>query len=303
MQEMDAGVRSQQDGRRHVPTPRELLGRLVGPQWRFRLHRLGRFRWLTKYRLMRGYQADVTLGGRIRYVLLDPEIESFSFDVENEAEMVAGLAAALGRPAVELASYVEEVRDDPELSRWRWTMKRRLPIGNRLPWYLIARAEKPRVVVETGIYQGLGSLTLLRALARNAEEGHPGELISFDEVADAGALVGPHLREGWHRVIGSTRETLPGALEGRQVDLMFQDTPHTMENQSFEFGAILERAAPRLLLFDCSGGESPTLHSVAKERRGFYHAVPLRSRDHIYPGSAVTFAVFDRRGPRAAVEP
>jgi Methyltransferase domain len=302
MQQIDAGVGSQHNGRTHAPTPRELIGRMLGPDWRFRLHRLGRFRWLTKYRLMRAYKADVTLSSRLRYVLLDPEIESFSYDVENEAEMVAGVAAALGRPAAELASYVEEVRGDPELSRWRRTTKRRLPIGSRLPWYLIARAEKPRVVVETGIYQGLGSLTLLRALARNAAEGHPGELISFDQVADAGALVGPHLREGWHRVIGSTRETLSGALEGREVDLMFQDTPHTEENQRFEFGAILEHAAPRLVLFDCSSGESSVLHAVAKERRGFYHAVPLRSRDHIYPGSDVTFAIFDARGTRPAEE-
>jgi hypothetical protein len=295
MQETSADHPAGHNGRGRVPTPRALLIRLLGPRWRFRLHRLGRFRWGTKYKLMRTYKTDASLSSRLRYLLFDPEIESFSFDIENEAEVVAGLAAALGRPAVELASYVEEVRRDPELTRWRPTMRHRLPIGNRLSWYLIARAEKPRVVVETGIYQGLGSLTLLRALQRNAEDGHPGELMSFDALADAGALVRPHLRERWRRVIGHTGETLPAALEGREVGLMFQDTPHTEENQRFEFGAVLDHASERLLLFDSSGGDAPTLRALAEERGGSYHAIPLRSRDHIYPGVPVTFAVFEAR--------
>jgi len=278
---------------------RQILRRIVSPEWRFRTHRLARLRWLTKYRLMRRYDTDVGIHRQLAYVLFDPEIESFSYEIENEPEVIAGLAAALGRPEEELLAYAAETRRDPELNqlltrhlRWRFHIKRRLPLGNRLAWYLIVRVLKPELVVETGIYLGLGSLVLLRALERNSQEGSPGELMSFDMVSSAGSVVREQVRRGWIRVVGSTRDLLVPALEDRRVDMLFQDTPHTEENQRFEFGAAISRAAPHLLLVDGSGGQSPTLEAISGERNGAYHRVPLRSRDHIYPGQPIAFAAF-----------
>jgi hypothetical protein len=274
---------------------------LIGPAWLFRIHRLGRLRWCTKYRLMRRFRTEVGLATQLRYVLLDPEVESFSYEVENTDEMIVGLARALGRSAAELAGYAREVDHDPELTTrlgrhvwWRLDLKRRPPLGNRLAWYLLVRANKPRLVVETGIYLGLGSLTLLRALERNAEEGSPGELMSFDVVRGAGTFVPRRLRGSWQRFTGDTAETLPVAVQNRAVDVLFQDTPHTDHNQRLEFGVALAHAAPTLLLFDGSGGKSRTLRDLCEQRGGRYHDVPLRARNHIYPGDAVTFATFTK---------
>ncbi len=280
---------------------KESLKRFIGPEWRFRTHRLGRFRWRTKYQLMRSFNADVSLRRQLAYVLFDPEIESFSFQLANQAELIARLAAALARPVSELAGYAAETHQDPELNellarhlRGRLDIKRRLPLGNRLAWYVIARTCKPQLVVETGIYLGLGSLVLLRALERNRQEGHPGELMSFDTLPSAGSIVRAQLRRPWHRFVGSTADLLSPALENRRVDILFQDTPHTEENQRFEFEAALAHAAPRLLLLDGSGGTAPTLQTICAEHNGVYHRAPLRSRDHINPGVDITFAVFEQ---------
>ena len=278
---------------------KETLKGIVNPDLRFRAHWLGRFRWHTKYELVRRFDMDVGLRRRLAYVLFDPEIESYSYELENEPEVIAGLAAALGHPETELAAYAAETRRDPELNelltrhlRWRFDTKRRLPLGNRLPWYVLVRACKPQLIVETGIYHGLGSLALLRALERNKQEGSPGELMSFDTLQDAGSMVREHVRQGWHRFVGPTQELLLPALENRRVDMLFQDTPHTEENQRFEFGAALAHAAPNLLLLDASGGWATTLEAICAERNGTYHRVPLRSHDHISPGGDVTFARF-----------
>jgi Methyltransferase domain len=275
------------------------LKRLVGPDWQFRTHRLGRLRWLTKYRLMRCFDTDIALRRKLEYVFLDPEIESFSFELGNEPDVIAHMASALGCPEAELTAYAAETRNDPELGpllahhlRRRFDVKHRPPLGNRLAWYLIARALKPKLIVETGIYQGLGSLTLLRALEHNRREGHPGELMSFDAVASAGSMVREQARQGWVRHIGFTSDLLAHTLQGRQVDILFQDTPHTDENQRMEFGAALANAAPTLLLLDASSGASPTLKAISQERGGSYHLVPLHSREHIYPGGPVSFAIF-----------
>ena len=278
---------------------KKILKRILSPKWQFRAHRVSRLRWFTKYQLMRGLEADVGLGRRLAYVLFDPETESFSFELDNEPEVIAALAIALGRPEHELAAYAAETHRDPELGellthhvRWRFDVKRRLPLGNRLAWYVIARALKPELVVETGIYLGLGSLALLRALERNRQEESPGELLSFDINPRAGSIVRDQAQDGWHRFVGFTHDLLLPALEGRRVDMLFQDTPHTEENQRFEFGAALSHAAPQLLLVDGSGGYAPTLEDICAERNGTYHRVPLRSRDHIFPGTELRFAVF-----------
>src|SRR5271155_1457111 len=273
----------------------------IGPGWHFRARRLSRLRWLAKYRLMRRYKTDVSHRGRVAYVLLDPEIESFSYRVENTAEVIAGLAAALGHPPGELAGYAAETQTDPELNellarhlRWRLEATPSPPLGHRLAWYLIVRARKPEVVVETGIYLGLGSLVLLHALERNRREGSPGELLSFDLLPGAGSAVREAARGGWRRIIGSTHDVLLPALEGRRVDMLFHDTSQTEENQRMEFEAALSHAAPSLLLLDAHGGISPTLQAICAERNGAYHRVPLRSRDHIHPGVPITFGIFDR---------
>ncbi len=279
---------------------KQLLKRIVSPEWQARAHRLSRLRWLTKYQLMRKLNVDLSVRRRLAYVLFDPETESFSFDLDNEGEVIATLSAALGFPEHELAAYAAETRSDPELGellarhvRWRFDVKRRPPLGNRLAWYLMVRALKPALVVETGIYLGLGSLVLLRALEHNKQEGHPGELMSFDINPNAGGIVREQARKGWHRYVGSTHDLLLPALEGRQVSMLFQDTPHTDENQRFEFAAALSHAAPHLLLVDGSGGHAPTLQRTCSEHNGAYHRVPLRSREHIYPGADITFAIFE----------
>src|SRR4030095_8586296 len=43
--------------------------------------------------------------------------------------------------------------------------------GRRLGWYALVRATRPRVIVETGVDRGLGTVVLAAAVARNAKDG------------------------------------------------------------------------------------------------------------------------------------
>ncbi len=217
--------------------------------------------------------------------------------------MIDGIAAALGRSTAELAGYAAEVREDAELHsqlarhlRFRFAIKHKLPLGHRLGWYVLARALRPSTIVETGIYDGLGSLALLRALELNAREGEPGELLSFDIDPRAGSVVRPALRSRWERHVGSTGMLLEPALEGREVGLMIQDTGHNEANQRFEYGLVLDHAAPTLALIDGSGGWAPALAALCEERGGSYHRVPVRPRDHIHSGVDSALGLFERGG-------
>ena len=130
--------------------------------------------------------------------------------------------------------------------RWRIDCKRDMPLGNRLLWYALVRAVKPRLTVETGIYQGLGSLMLLRALARNAEEGVEGHLISIDFDPGSGWLVPERLRDRWTPLFGDIEADLEPALADRDIDLFIHESDHNERLQRFEFGTALAHAASDL---------------------------------------------------------
>ena len=64
-----------------------------------------------------------------------------------------------------------------------------MPFGRRLGWYAIARATKPKVIVETGVERGHGSVLLCSAILHNAIEGFPGRYFGTDIDPSAGWLL------------------------------------------------------------------------------------------------------------------
>src|SRR5688500_17664721 len=178
-------------------------------RWRALRRATNRLRWLLKLRLLRQY--GFPIGSRpvraLRYALWDPEVESYSYDVANTDELASFLAPILGVESHDVTRWTDEARTDPVLTRdrgFRWSSKRRQPLGNRTLWYPVIRATKPRLVVEAGVHEGLGWEMILVAIKRNAAEGHPGKLISFDIFKDTGWLVAPELRADWEFVLEST---------------------------------------------------------------------------------------------------
>lgn len=117
--------------------------------------------------------------------------------------------------------------------------------------YVLVRATKPGVIVETGVASGVSSAHILRALAANGT----GTLYSIDlpnvqegselpEGRSCGWIVPEAVRDRWQLQLGDSRELLPKLLErlGR-VDFFFHDSDHSYESMRFE----LERAVPRLI--------------------------------------------------------
>jgi len=125
--------------------------------------------------------------------------------------------------------------------------------------YLAVRFAKPRIMVETGVFDGRSSAVILRAL----EENGSGELISIDLPAvkpikgstdsfpnstlppgcDPGWLVPEYLRSRYTLMLGDSKSYLPQVFAKHgQVDIFFHDSLHTFAHQYFEY----ETAWPHL---------------------------------------------------------
>jgi predicted O-methyltransferase YrrM len=155
-------------------------------------------------------------------------------------------------PPADVRRYRRELIDDDEFLGHLERNRGQALGGSR--WaaelYVVVRATRPRVVVETGVASGVSSAHILRALAANGE----GTLHSIDlpnvqrgsslpEGRPAGWIVPDSLRGRWNLSLGDSKTLLPGLLRTLdRVDVFFHDSDHSYENMAFEF----EQAFPKL---------------------------------------------------------
>lgn len=151
---------------------------------------LVRFRFLLKFRLTMKYSnKDQSLSDKLKYIFLDPEIDTFSYNQINNNEMIDKLSDFLGVPFNQLKTYYREfsaIQAELQRDLFFHTLLRILymkikPIfGRNINEYVIVRSLKPNRVVELGIKFGLSSLVIAKALERNRVEGYPGKLSCVD---------------------------------------------------------------------------------------------------------------------------
>jgi predicted O-methyltransferase YrrM len=253
-----------------------------------------RFRYVRKAGILRHYGGSLADPAGRRYVLTDPELDNFTYELANETELASVIAAAIGRDRDEIATYIAEAHADPllhRLPRRPLSQKTTPHYGRRLGWYAIARALRPEVAVETGVHSGLGSVLLLRALDLNER----GVLLSFDTDPHAGWLVPESLRGRWRMVVGKTTETLGEALADRAVGMIVHDSDHSYECEHFELTTAIAHAAPEIAVVSDNSHVTTALPDVLTEAGVRPHQFRERPRDHFYPGATLGVGLVHHR--------
>ena len=112
--------------------------------------------------------------------------------------------------------------------------------------YVLCRALRPEVAVETGVANGISSAFILQALQANGS----GELHSIDlappgtDPALVGRFVPAELRVRWTLHRGASKEVLPGlARELGPIGMFVHDSRHTYRNVSRELRTVSPRLA------------------------------------------------------------
>lgn len=169
------------------------------------------------------------------------------------------IAALTEASPADLQRFRREIREsdlpDTLLNRGAgMAFTRELPQGALL--YLLVRAARPRVVVETGVRPGYSTTWILAALQANGE----GLLTSLGPGPTAGRpngvhdvtvgqFVPPSLRSRWTLALGNTEERLREILaSAREVDLFFYDNGPSVARARFELHAAWEVLSDRGIL-------------------------------------------------------
>jgi predicted O-methyltransferase YrrM len=133
--------------------------------------------------------------------------------------------------------------------------------------YLLVRAARPRVVVETGVLYGASSAHILAALVRNGG----GELHSLEIGRDTREPPHDHfvpqdLQPHWTLIIGDSRQELPSLLKRcAPIDMFLHDSLHTFDHMTWEFQTALPHLNPAGILTSDDILNPPSLLGVFQE--------------------------------------
>ena len=226
------------------------------------------------------------------------ETHNFTYDLTDDsllylAEMIA--VATLKR-ASEIEGYISEAIGDKELRQHfdrlmamhdgqKTPPNTTSPFGRRLGWYAVARALKPKIIVETGVERGHGALLLCAALKRNTAEGYPGRYFGTDINPAAGWLLsGPYAAFG-KILAGDSIMSLRALPE--TIDLFINDSDHSADYEGEEYQVIAPMLSEQAIVLGDNAHVTAKLARFSRETGRSFIMFNERPKDHWYPGGGI----------------
>lgn len=149
--------------------------------------------------------------------------------------------------------------------------------GRRVVWYTLTRILRPKVVVETGVDKGLGTIVIGNALFRNVREGYPGRCIAIDINAEAGQLLTSDLAGVVDLRFGDALALLKD-LEG--IDIFIHDSNHDYTHEQAELALAFARLSPSGLLLSDAASASDALDDFARTNNLSYSYIAEEPARH-----------------------
>lgn len=231
------------------------------------------------------------------WVTESQERTNFTYDLTdtNILYLAHIISAVVDKPVAEIGGYIEEARSDRELAEHVSRCIAASPLcceadehvfwGRRLGWYALTRALKPKIVVETGVDKGHGSVLICSALLRNKAESLPGRYYGTDINLEAGYLLTGKYSEVGEILYGDSIESLK-RLDS-SIDLFINDSDHSAVYEYEEYQTILKNLIPgSVILADNAHATDALAHFATEQNRKFlfFKETP---KDHWYPGAGI----------------
>lgn len=206
--------------------------------------------FVSRLKLAGGHCAR-TIGRAGSWLFRSREHTNFSYDLTtiNKHYLCEMLAVALDRSTTQIEGYIDEIENDAVLRNKLAALAKSgaeelsldpaIRYGRRVGWYAIVRALKPRLVVETGVDQGLGAAVLCAALLRNGAEGFAGRYRGTDINPAAGRLLVEPYRSVGTVLYGDSIESLSG-LKG-PIDIFINDSDHSADYERREYEVVADK--------------------------------------------------------------
>ncbi|MEM9832808.1 MAG: class I SAM-dependent methyltransferase [Bacteroidota bacterium] len=256
--------------------------------------------WLLNF-LRRLAQASMYYNGKYAQILSwgihSKEDTNYTYDIsdKNICYLAHTIAVATNTNYQPILQYINEAKEDVSLrnsiieatksSPFRKYADLEVRLGKRLGWYAFVRVLKPKVVVETGVDKGLGSVVICAALFKNKEEGYDGQYYGTDINPKAGYLLTGKYQEVGKILYGDSINSLSQFSE--KIDLFINDSDHSADYEYQEYLAIQQLLSNKAIILGDNAHVTDKLLRFSNEtsrRFLFFKEDPV---NHWYPGGGI----------------
>ena len=233
----------------------------------------------------------------IKWGIKSKEDTNFTYKITEENRMYLALTISLvtKKDYEEIHNYINEAINDVSLKNQIVSQIESSPLGKfsdkdvqfgrRLGWYAFARALKPKIIVETGIDKGLGSILLCSALLRNKEEGYDGRYYGTDINPEAGYLLTGKYKEAGEIVYGDSIKSL--SVFKNNIDLFINDSDHSDEYEYNEYMTIKPLLTDKTIILGDNSHCTNKLALFSLEMNRKFLVFKEEPLDHWYTGAGI----------------
>lgn len=256
--------------------------------------------WFLQF-LRRIYHASKYFNGKyweiLKWGFRSKEDTNYTFELDdtNLAYLAQTIAHVTNQELTAVQGFINEAINDKDLSEhilretaaseFKYYADREVNFGRRLGWYAVARAMKPRLVIETGVDKGLGSVLLCAALLKNKSEGFDGKYYGTEIDPRAGYLLKGKYSEIGRVLYGDSIESLLKLNE--TIDLFINDSDHSAEYEYKEYLTIKDKITDRSIILGDNSHCTDKLSVFSKETGRDFLFFQEKPKNHWYPGAGI----------------
>jgi hypothetical protein len=233
----------------------------------------------------------------LKWGLHSKETANYTYDLTegNILYLAQTISVVTRTDSKKIIEYINEARNNEELKQHirNTTMKSphkeyadlQVEFGRRLGWYAFARTLKPKIIVETGVDKGMGSVLLCSAILKNKEEGFTGQFFGTDINPEAGYLLTGKYAEVGKILYGDSIKTLSQFSE--KIDLFVNDSDHSTDYEYREYMTIRDKISENAVLLGDNSHISDKLSIFSDETNRNFLFFREEPRGHWYPGAGI----------------
>ncbi len=231
------------------------------------------------------------------WIVSSREDSNFTYALTERCKftLAVSVASFLRRDFAEIEGYFREIETDQQFIDHVRNLSRRHPergrtdrtphVGRRMVWYAVARALKPKIIIETGVDQGIGAAVLCAALLRNDAEGFPGRYHGTDLNPNTGYFLKARYAEVGSILYGDSIASL-AEFKG-EIDLFINDSDHSADYEAAEYQTVKSKLSSNaVILGDNAHFTSKLAEFSVQERRPFMYFAEEPAQ-HWYSGAGI----------------
>ena len=252
--------------------------------------------FLYRMKIANSFLADF-LRKYLKFLFKNKEITNFTYELHplNKKYLVQFVSVSTGVDFDEIVKFMHEIENNKSIQNhicdsYRenhngLTSNESMSFARRVGWYCFVRATKPKIVCETGVDKGLGSIVLIEALIKNHKEGFHGLYKGFDINKKAGYLLTGRYAEYGEIIYGDSLHTLKSF--DKEIDLFINDSDHSSVHEGKEYEIIQGKLSSEAIVLGDNSHCNDELFNFSKKYKRkfvFFKEDPL---SHIYPGAGI----------------